>query len=137
MARPLCRYCGKPIAKRTTTVRFVETQEQADRDNKVGWTWTRSVVGSPSTKAEAQRLVNEEIVSVKRGAIRGGGLKADLIASVGVWDGTSYADQFFCNGAHAQGFAYAVLQSDQYKSLGLPDWHLAIEKSERGLKFPL
>lgn len=95
--QPLCRYCGKAIAKRTTTVQFGSTAEAAARNSS----YWRYRVETPTTKAEAQKLLNETVVSVKR---HGNG---DLWM-VGVWDGESYVDGFFHNGKCAKRFAYLM-----------------------------
>lgn len=119
---PLCRYCGKPIPKRTTTVHFEKTQQDVDKHPMMKW-W-RYVVGQPTNKAEAQRLVNEPIVSIRRHYA-----DPNLIASVGIWDGESYVDPFFCNGQHAKDFAYVIARDKP--GLGTNSWAEAINK-QRG-----
>ena len=119
MNRPLCRYCGKPIPKRTTTVIFEKTQEEVDRHPmSQGW---RYVLGQPPTKEEAQRLVNETIVSVKRHHA-----DPSVISSAGIWDGESYVDPYFCNGQHAKDFAYMVARDRP--NIGSDSWVNALSK---------
>lgn len=103
---PLCRYCGKPIGKRTKTIMFGSSdQEPADH----GWYATRRE--KPRTRAEAQRFVNHPIVSVR---YLGEG-EDRYVANASVWDGVSYKDDYFCSNDHAQDFAYAVVRSPDNK----------------------
>jgi hypothetical protein len=110
--RPLCRYCGKPIRKRTGRIFFGASQDQVDRGSSIGsWTYRAE---KPRTKEEAQRLSNHEIVSAKWS--RGDSYWAkeagfDHIIEAGTWDGVSYEDPFFCNGEHAKRFAYAAARA--------------------------
>lgn len=99
MTQPLCRYCGKPIRKSTRHNYVVRARQPHMTDNA----FARYVVCDelPQTKAECQKLVNEQVVSVKRHYQVDKG-----IASFGTWDGESYVDKFFCNGDHARKFAY-------------------------------
>jgi hypothetical protein len=89
---PLCRTCGKPIAKRVHIHWFGQL-----RDERRGW--YTSHVERVATKAEAQRFTNDEIVSVRLNSDRS-------INRVGTWDGESYADVFFCKNACATAFGY-------------------------------
>jgi hypothetical protein len=107
MARPLCRYCGKPIPKRTTTVWFEETQEDVDRKAPTA-TFYRYLVGSPMTKEDAQSLVNETIVHITRGAFRNGRFDKAYIGRASTWDGTSYTDDHFCKRECAEDFGHIV-----------------------------
>lgn len=88
MIQPYYRYCGKKIRKKTHTVYFVEAQEEADRNRNFEYaSW---VVGQPATKNEAQRPLNQQIVSVTRADTAPGDV-----------------DEFLCNGTHAQRFIMA------------------------------
>jgi len=123
MMRPLCRYCGKPIPKRTTTLRFVDELKSHMTNDQ----FTIYVVGTPQTKAEAQRLTNLEVVSVQRGCNPWGkDSQLEYITSVGVWDGERYADPYFCNGQHAKDFAYMIAKARP--TLGSETWASAIER---------
>lgn len=103
-ARPLCRYCGKPIAKRTTHVKFVDELKLHMKSD----TFIRYVIGHPMTKAEAQALVNEVVVSVKHTFNPWSSDHSEYVAEASLWDGESYVDEFFCNGSHAKLFAYSA-----------------------------
>lgn len=79
MSGPLCKVCGKPIPKVTTTHEF-------GRDKPLSWG-----VGhpeKPTTRAEVQRLVNGVVLSTTK-SWRGDG--PQFIQSANVWDGESYA----------------------------------------------
>jgi hypothetical protein len=110
---PLCRYCGKPVPK-YTTAKWLELNPES----------MKYMVGSkvlveqlPKTKAEAQKLFNEEVVSVQRKKEYdwgGPGHGKDLgIGRVTLWDGEAYMDEFFCNGDHARRFAYVMARDGQ------------------------
>lgn len=99
---PLCRYCGKPIGKRTKTIMF-GSAEQDTRDS----TWYATRKEKPLTREEAQRLVNYRIVSVRY--VREGDER--YVSQASVWDGVSYKDEYFCSTDHAQDFAYAIARS--------------------------
>ncbi|TJW14401.1 MAG: hypothetical protein E5W82_10520 [Mesorhizobium sp.] len=103
---PLCRYCGKTIAKRTRAIFFGELATRQGFDTIFTYRPER-----PRSKDEAQRLLNQQIVSVRwaRGedyAAKQAGF--DHITQATAWDGESYTDKFFCNGTHAKDFAYAA-----------------------------
>jgi ATP-dependent phosphoenolpyruvate carboxykinase len=68
---PLCRYCGKPIPKKTDIV------------------WFNGIKHRPASRADVQRLVNGQVVSVSWHHDR------SFIYRAGIWDGESYADKFF------------------------------------------
>lgn len=104
---PLCRYCGKPIGKRTKTIMF-GCVEQETRDSE--WLATRSE--KPVNREEVQRLVNQTLVSVRYTQEYEGDR---YIHQANVWDGSSYKDDYFCSTDHAQAFAYAVVQSPDNK----------------------
>lgn len=96
--QPLCRYCGKGIAKH---IRFVWIEHEAKPHHKANTHW-RHVVAPEGlrTKADCQPHTNGTVVSVQRA------MNPEFIRSFGEWDGQSWKDQFFCNGSHAQRFAY-------------------------------
>lgn len=96
--RPLCRYCGRPIAKRTTAVYFGMGDTRADE-------YSQNRTERPATKAEAQRLLNLEIAAVRRSADGG------YVRQVTVWDGESYASRYFCTGEHAKRFAAVMAKA--------------------------
>jgi hypothetical protein len=87
-AQPFCRCCGKSIRKRVVTHYFGQTQGGG-----------YSSVMHPEeakTKADAQRHINGEIISLRYG------YQGNAIA--GVWDGESYIDDLFCTVACASAF---------------------------------
>lgn len=98
-ARPLCRHCGKPISKRTTGIYFGQTGNATDSE------FWKHRPEKPANKAEAQRYSNLPIVAVSWSSDR------THIWRVSVWDGVSYADQFFCKGACATAFAYVMARA--------------------------
>jgi hypothetical protein len=105
--QPLCRYCGKPIGKRTKTIMF-GCFEQETRDSQ--WLATRHE--KPTSREEVQRLTNQSLVSVRYVREYEG---ERYIHQASVWDGSSYKDDYFCTTDHAQAFAYAVVQSPDNK----------------------
>lgn len=124
---PLCRYCGKPIAKKTRTVIFNDGLHRAWADSG-HWTYREE---RPRSKDEAQRLLNQQIVSVRwsRGedyAAKQAGF--DFISQATTWDGESYVDSYFCNGAHAKDFAYAAARG----GYAMPDYIDAKGEQKRG-----
>lgn len=104
--QPLCRFCGKGIKKHTHTVWFGMNRESRGE-------FSSSLADKPKSREEAQRLVNQEIVSISWSyntswddedhSVR----VRDHIHKVATWDGESWTDPFFCNGDHAQRFGYA------------------------------
>lgn len=119
--RPLCRYCGKPIAKRTRTVFFGRQQQKLDDY------WSERTE-KPRSKQEAQRLLNAEIVSVSWSAI-GDDDGNKYVHKVTTWDGVRYVDPYFCNGSHAQKFAYACANMTD-RTLAMPEYFTALAKQK-------
>ena len=116
--QPLCRYCGKKIAKWTETV-YV-------RDRSV------------RSKADCEKRTNQKVVSVryedpgrfKRSAPKDYYTEAEICEAEAqgrwvdmftTWDGESYQDEFFCNGTHAQYFGYAAARAGQ----AMPEYNKA------------
>jgi len=113
-APPLCRYCGGPLRKYTTTVYFKETPGPNDHKTAYSSYVYYGDKGRPQTKAEAQRYINQQIVSTKRETTWSDAedKRVDLgIAYVGVWDGERYYDDYFCNGDHARRFARVMAKN--------------------------
>lgn len=88
--QPLCRLDGRPIRKKTESVFFAGSQMRDRRPE------------NPQTKAEAQRYVNQQIVSIRKG-YKG-------ISHVTTWDGESYEDAYFCTGDCARRFGYFAME---------------------------
>jgi hypothetical protein len=93
MAAPLCRHCGGRIAKAVRTHPIAEGGA-ATKDTGL------------HSKADCQRITNSEITSIsyftetKNGEPTG----HRWIVAFNTWDGSSYVDDFFCSGSHAQAF---------------------------------
>ena len=111
MIPPLCRYCGKPIAKRTNWVRFTLARTEYQKNE----TYVRyiEVPAYPKSKAECQKLTNLTVVSVRWAEIYDDNhvMSKPYIESFGEWDGKSYKDAYFCNGDHAKSFGYVMAGS--------------------------
>ena len=97
---PLCRLCGKPIAKYVESIWFYG----GERNNPYKGMKLR-------TRAEVERLVNGRVVSVHYHDDDG----QRLVYKAGVWDGESYEGDLFCTQAHA--VAYARFAVDNAPSL--------------------
>lgn len=108
---PVCAHCGKPIKKRTRTVRLEQERSQYHRDddfsrhiypNELGVPW-------PTTIAECRKLTNHQVAAVSygkswvEGPQRYSKVRTDLIDWFSEWDGESYAPRygFFCSGTCA------------------------------------
>lgn len=100
-AQPLCRYCGGPIRKHTTMTML----HIPHKDRTVSLDYT-DVDKLPTTKAEAQKHTNGQIMSVRRT------LDDKAIDQFSSWDGETYVDEFFCKGEHAKRFAYVMAKAD-------------------------
>lgn len=91
---PLCRYCGKPIGKKTTTQWF------GINPDSEGSIRTELSIQKPATKADVQRLTNLQVVAVRRSTDK------TFIDVAYLWDGVSYLSDYFCNTDHAVQFAF-------------------------------
>lgn len=120
--RPLCRYCGQPIPKRTSYVTFGVAPYEEEKG--------RGRVDRPATKADAQRLVNGEITSVRWsevarvddegppptfGFAQGTQYTRQVdvpryISQATYWDGESFVDPYFCKGLCAQRYGYFAMK---------------------------
>jgi hypothetical protein len=106
MARPLCRYCGKPLPKATERFWCYLTEPTHIGSRK------DYVVGTFRNKEALQRVTNREITSVtyhlNNEHHRERGL-AGTISSFSTWDGESYLSVygagFFCANTCAIHFA--------------------------------
>lgn len=104
--QPFCRYCGKPIPKRTETV-WVH--------NRAPMHETRWVLGPLVSREECQATVNARVVSVSYSHETEDGERTGKrrVRSFNTWDGESYIDEFFCKGACASGFGYMAARHTQ------------------------
>lgn len=102
MKQPFCRCCGKPIRKRTRLV-YIETKAS---DQRYDGSFIRYAVVAPDarprTKADCQRLTNQQVVAVQRDDTK------EFIRLFHEWDGESYQDDLFCTGTCAQAFGRAA-----------------------------
>lgn len=101
----LCRCCGKPIRKHTSTV-YIEREAKAYHKGSdlSRYVYTEEPV---VTVSECVPLSNMKIVAVKRS------LSRSEVKSFSEWDGASYADRFFCTTRCARDFGYfAAERSD-------------------------
>lgn len=122
--QPLCLWCGKHIRKSTSPHWFGHNvgfyAASRDRSFHHG--------ERPTSREEAQRYINEQIVSVEWSRLTHDGevlpRSQQFIHRVGVWDGESYDDEFFCNGDHSRRFAYAAAR----KGLAMPAYNEALRK---------
>lgn len=108
---PLCRYCGKAIPKRTVALMcYAEPPRTEYLDHRSGQmrpiAVSRHRVGVFRTKAELQKVVNEEVVSVRKHP-------DGTINFASTWDGQSYVSEYFCNGKHATLFAYVMAKAGE------------------------
>jgi len=84
--QPLCRYCGKAIAKHTTGAWFGRlTANHLTGDYRE----------KPTTMEEASKLIGRQVVSVRKD-------DDGTLFSATVWDGQTYRDEFFCADKHAR-----------------------------------
>jgi hypothetical protein len=102
--QPLCRNCAKPIPKYTTTAYFGGIGLRGSRQD------------APRSKAEAQSLVNEQVISIKWSRLADDDYAAkkighDFIWAVGLWDGETYTDDTFCKQTCAVAFAYKCAEN--------------------------
>lgn len=125
--QPLCRTCGKKIKKRTEVVWFGRNGPASDYGSY-------RPDDRPRSKAEAQRLVNQQVVSVSwrrapdttYGHVVGDP-DFDYIDSVKVWDGETYEDGLFCTLACA---ATMGRSAATHHNLGMPAYHAAIAQQK-------
>jgi hypothetical protein len=125
-----CRYCAKPIPKRTQTTFFGSSQKTS---SSKWWSYREEM---PCNKDEAQALLDQPIVSVKwfrteppkDGYVRGSYDPGfDYISQVTTWDGESYADKYFCKGFCAQNLGYMAAR----QNLATDDYNNAVERDNK------
>jgi hypothetical protein len=121
--RPLCRYCGKGIARVTTTVLFGYSEDECRRQNGGSSFWVHRTE-KPESKAAVQRLVNGSVSS-----IRWDSEARSYIDKATVWDGETWESAFFCNGTHAMDFG--VMVARDRPTIATPAYFSARDKAER------
>lgn len=105
MPGPLCRYCGEPIKKKTRTVYLRARELTPHEQGPHEFCSYVQVEALPATIAECRKLTNNQVVALKRTE------DGRAISYFSTWDGTSYVDDFFCNGDHARRFAYVFAKA--------------------------
>jgi hypothetical protein len=123
--KPLyCRTCGKPIRKWTVTV-YVR-KEPSKYDHEAAWI-RHAYVGDnwPKSKADCQKLTNQQILSVSYTPItKDGDVIGQRLSHFGEWDGESYIDQYFCSNTCAQNMGRAAA----IKGWGTKQWEAQARK---------
>lgn len=97
--QPLCRCCGKPIAKSTRITWLRAPSSIGPRDS--GWSRTLEVETFPKNREECQKLTNRAVTAVSYWSKD----EDRRITSFHDWDGESWKDEFFCTNTCAQAFA--------------------------------
>lgn len=121
--QPLCRCCGKKIAKWTTSAYLWNaggSNKMADErlsrnvyiDDPAAW---------PKTKADCQKISNQTVISIQR---HGDG-RVWVFAE---WDGESYKDGTFCTNNCAIDFAYGMAKN--FPTYGGEGWRKATADQE-------
>jgi len=98
-APPLCRYCGKPIGKRSRMIMFVLDATPWKNRAEDGSPTIVEVAKLPANLAEVRRLCTDEVLTVV--------YSGDGVRTAFVWDRISYKDLYFCRGDHAKRFGYS------------------------------
>lgn len=112
--QPLCRGCGKPIPKWTDHVWVRNPDSIQNRAT------SRHVMGPLHSRDDCQRLVNERVVSVR---YWGAGDNRH-VSYFSVWDGESWADEFFCGGPCRDRLAYGAARAGQV----MPEYNEAMRR---------
>jgi hypothetical protein len=103
---PLCRFCGKPIPKKTICVTFVYPGRMPKTTLIGKYERFIEVVEMPRGMADVKRHVHDLEVLTVRDHPSGEGTGIAF-----GWDGVSYRDLYFCNPTHAREFGYACAMS--------------------------
>lgn len=99
--QPLCRCCGKPIAKDTRVTWLRRPSRIRPPDST--YSRTLEVETFPLNTAECAKLTNRQVTAVSYG--HGTETEPRHITSFHDWDGESWKDEFFCTNTCARSFA--------------------------------
>lgn len=99
--QPFCRCCGKAIRKYTTVISF--GHEQPRRED-----FWESRTERPRDRKAAAAFTNQQIVSLSWCSEYAAEKYGRYINKVTIWDGESYAEEFFCTNRCAQALAHSV-----------------------------
>lgn len=122
--QPLCRFCGEGVRKATHTVYFGHSRHRVDD-------YSTERQEKPTSREEAQRLLNQSIVSVSWAMDWSSGKgQRDYIRKVTTWDGESWIDPFFCKGEHARDFGYAAARGGQV----MAEYRIALAEQQERLQ---
>ena len=110
--QPLCRGCGRPIAKWTDSYSVVEHRHYRPDGPAEGRAHVERFGSGqrvidcpiPRSKGDCQRLVNETVVNVQYSK----GENDRFVVRFSTWDGQSYQDEFFCTNNCAIALGYAM-----------------------------
>jgi hypothetical protein len=106
-SQPYCINCGDRIRKYTTAHHFSTLGMKDTEFSKT------HPLPNPKTKAECQRLTNQQVVSLRYSQNYDDGKPVGKrwVYSFTSWDGETYEDAFFCSGTCATDFAYACARA--------------------------
>lgn len=121
---PLCRYCGKAIAKKTQDVYVHHSSLRGSKYHRdESWCSHAYFDDMPRSKADIERQENRQVVSLRYDDSYH--IRQDpeldittrapdpgrVVDRYSVWDGESYVDEYFCNGDHARRFGYVMARA--------------------------
>jgi hypothetical protein len=106
MSQPLCRYCGKPIAKASRQVWLVTGRPLTKAEKQSAPEIGRYVatLALPNSRDQCRKFTDGAVLSISRATWAPGG----GIDTFTEWDRHSYADPYFCCAGHAKQMGYAV-----------------------------
>lgn len=121
-SQPFCRYCGRPTAKRTTTV-YPYTDGDRLRVHPEPGERLRS-------KADCQKRTNQQVMSVAYHEERSN-LNDELIdryvTTFTIWDGESYEDDLFDTNRCAIRFARVAARQH---NIAMPAYNRAVRQAQ-------
>jgi hypothetical protein len=135
--QPLCRFCGKPIPKRTERVYFGCAPNEVERGRGRGEQPANKTRRSATSTARSSRSsIPTPLIDAGDTSIR----TVDVpryVRSAGVWDRETYIDEFFCKGEHAKDLALPaperhVVDAGLPRGQGAPAWVISSRSSRSG-----